>query len=238
MGAFKGGMTEIMMNPIADYIRSKGGTIATASPVSELLLKDGRLIGAVSEGRTYMADYTIQATSLGPAQNLLQKSFPEHPDFQNMYKLKTMPSVTIQMELSSRSMEKDRTTFAPQTCLASFAEQNHSTFPHIPGRLSVILTPPERFLNKPREEVLEIVCRDFEKINLFIRDKVTDYRMVIEPQEFYALVPGMEKYKPKQKTSIPNLYLAGDYTRQRYMATMEGAVYAGYLAAKTYSKRP
>jgi 15-cis-phytoene desaturase len=70
-----------------------------------------------------------------------------------------------------------------------------------------------------------------------MRDKVTDYRVVVEPREFYALVPGSERLKPTQETPIPGLYLAGDYTRQRYLATMEGAVYSGRLAATAILKR-
>lgn len=38
--------------------------------------------------------------------------------------------------------------------------------------------------------------------------------------------------RPTQRTPVPNFYLAGDYTKQRYLASMEGAIYSGKLAAK------
>jgi hypothetical protein len=38
--------------------------------------------------------------------------------------------------------------------------------------------------------------------------------------------------RPSQKTPISNFYLAGDYTKQRYLASMEGAVFSGKLCAK------
>jgi 15-cis-phytoene desaturase len=237
VGAFNGGMTEIMANPIADYIRRKGGVVVHSAPVTRLINKANKIVGVEVNGDEYLADHTILATSLHPAQQLLKSAFPDHPHFRNMYRLKTMPSVTIQFELNERSTPKDRTTFAPETCLASFAEQNQSTFKHVPGRLSVILTPPEKFVDMPKEEILKMVCDDFDRINIPIRNKITDYRIVIEPQEFYALIPGMEWLKPTQATVIPGLYLAGDYTRQRYLATMEGAVYSGRLAAKAVLKR-
>src|SRR5690606_4330749 len=75
-------------------------------------------------GTEYLADHIILATSLHPAQELLKTEFPDHPHFRHMYQLQTMPSVTIQLELSERAVPKDRTTFAPETCLASFSEQN------------------------------------------------------------------------------------------------------------------
>jgi 15-cis-phytoene desaturase len=237
VGAFKGGMTEIMANPIANYISSKNGTVITSAPVTKLINKANKVIGVEVAGQEHYADHVVLATSLNPAQKILRTDFEDHPHFQDMFRLKSMPSVTIQIELSERSVPKDRATFAPETCLASFSEQNQSTFQESPGRLSIILTPPEKFLNMPREEILHIVCTDLDAIGVSVRDKVTDYRVVVEPREFYALVPGSERLKPTQETPIPGLYLAGDYTRQRYLATMEGAVYSGRLAAKAILKR-
>lgn len=31
---------------------------------------------------------------------------------------------------------------------------------------------------------------------------------------------------------MPNFFLTGDYTKQRYLASMEGAIFSGKLAAK------
>ena len=45
------------------------------------------------------------------------------------------------------------------------------------------------------------------------------------------LAPGNDALRPQQATPIAGLTLAGDYTRQPYIATMEGAVVSGQLAA-------
>lgn len=62
-------------------------------------------------------------------------------------KLPTMPSVTIQMDLDEPSMKVDHTTFGPTTCLASFSEQSRTTFPSKPGRISIILSPADKFIH-------------------------------------------------------------------------------------------
>jgi uncharacterized protein with NAD-binding domain and iron-sulfur cluster len=41
----------------------------------------------------------------------------------------------------------------------------------------------------------------------------------------------MNKLRPQPRTIISGLFLAGDYVRQSFMATMEGAVIAGNNAA-------
>jgi uncharacterized protein with NAD-binding domain and iron-sulfur cluster len=58
--------------------------------------------------------------------------------------------------------------------------------------------------------------------------------IVVEKRATFAPLPGSDALRPPQgppPTGIGNLYLAGDYTRTDWPATMEGAVRSGYLAA-------
>ena len=56
--------------------------------------------------------------------------------------------------------------------------------------------------------------------------------MVKEVRATFSAVPGLEAFRPANATSISNLFLAGDWTRSGWPATMEGAVRSGYLAAE------
>ncbi len=38
--------------------------------------------------------------------------------------------------------------------------------------------------------------------------------------------------RPSQRSPIPNFYLAGDYTKQKYLASMEGAIFSGKLVTE------
>lgn len=232
VGAFMGGMSDVMMEPMAAYIRERRGTIQTGLPATHLLVEQGVVHGVATKERSYHAKQVLLATSLRPAQQLLRKQFATHPSLQDMFALPSMPAATFQMELKRPSMEVDRTTFGPGTALASFAEQSRTTFRHAaPGRLSVILSPPERFLDMADKDILEIVIADGEQLGLKLKDNVTAYQKVRLPHDFYALRPGSERLRPGQQTNIPGLILAGDYTKQPYLATMEGAVVSGKLAA-------
>jgi uncharacterized protein with NAD-binding domain and iron-sulfur cluster len=57
-------------------------------------------------------------------------------------------------------------------------------------------------------------------------------RIVTEQHAVFSVRPGIELLRPSQKTSVPNLFLAGDWTATSWPATMEGAVRTGYLAAE------
>ncbi len=56
--------------------------------------------------------------------------------------------------------------------------------------------------------------------------------VVTEHGATFAVRPGVEQFRPPQKTPIDGLFLAGDWTDTGWPATMEGAVRSGYLAAQ------
>jgi zeta-carotene desaturase len=55
--------------------------------------------------------------------------------------------------------------------------------------------------------------------------------VVKEVRATFSAKPGMEALRPGAQTRFPNLFLAGDWTRSGWPATMEGAVRSGYAAA-------
>jgi zeta-carotene desaturase len=48
----------------------------------------------------------------------------------------------------------------------------------------------------------------------------------------------MEPYRPQQSTPVTNFFLAGSYTRQDYIDSMEGATMSGRLAAAAILEQP
>lgn len=95
-------------------------------------------------------------------------------------------------------------------------------FRHAAGRLSVILTPPERFLDMADDAIANEVIRDGLRLGFDLFPIMIDYRVVRYPSDFYSLEPGYERLRPAQQTPVPGLALAGDYTKQPFLANMEG----------------
>jgi len=56
--------------------------------------------------------------------------------------------------------------------------------------------------------------------------------VVKETAATFSPQPGSDRWRPSQRTPLPNLFLAGDWTATGWPATMEGAVRSGYLAAE------
>ncbi len=67
--------------------------------------------------------------------------------------------------------------------------------------------------------------------------RLRKFSVVKVPRSVYAAIPGRNKYRPSQETPIPNLVLAGDWTSQKFLGSMEGAVLGGKLAAEVIVDR-
>jgi squalene-associated FAD-dependent desaturase len=82
----------------------------------------------------------------------------------------------------------------------------------------------ESILKKVRAELLD--CFPQSAGATLLRSQ-----FVTERKAVFSYTPGLDLIRPKQKTSVDNLYLAGDWTDTGWPSTMEGAVRSGYLAA-------
>lgn len=232
VGSFAGGMTEVMSGPIAAAIIRRGGSVQYDTTVERLAVGDGRVRGVYVDGQLIEANHVVLATALGGAQPLIREALGDHPWFEKMLALPTMPAVTLQIELDEPALPEDHVIFSPKTVLASYAEQSRTTFRDAPGRLSIDLGQPEKFIGRPPEEIFAAAMADAQRVGLNIENNVRRYRVVDHPQDFYLLSPGSEALRPPQATPIPGLTLAGDYTRQPLFCSMEGAVLSGEAAAK------
>jgi zeta-carotene desaturase len=57
-------------------------------------------------------------------------------------------------------------------------------------------------------------------------------------QSLYREAPGMEPFRPDQRTPVSNFFMAGSYTKQDYIDSMEGATMSGRLAAAAILATP
>lgn len=236
IGAFLGGMTETMANPIVNKIREQGGDFYFREPIKEVITKNGDVIGVKSRnGEEYLAPVTVVAASLSAAKDILEP-VKNRIELDNLFRLPCMSACTLQMELSEPALKKDITTFGPGTDMVSFAEQSRSTFRKSKGRLSVILGNPEEYVHMNEKQVLKTVLRQMNHLGVHLEGNVLDARKVSEKGEFYSMDKGNQLIRPRQKTGIKGLVLAGDYTKTSSFATMEGAVISGKKAARVSMK--
>jgi uncharacterized protein with NAD-binding domain and iron-sulfur cluster len=85
----------------------------------------------------------------------------------------------------------------------------------------------------PRAEVIALAHRELaEFFPAACEARLEKAHVVKEVRATFSARPGMEARRPANRTPVHNLFLAGDWTRSGWPATMEGAVRSGYLAAE------
>lgn len=232
VGAFRGGMTDVMCGPFARAIMRRGGQVRADAAVSRLDVRNDRVCGVeLASGERMTADTVVVATSLNAAQAILKKDFATHPDLATFFSLPSMPAITVQYELDRPATPQDRTIFGPGSAIATFSEQSRTTFRHVPGRLSTILAAPDELITRSDDDLLQLTKHDARRLGIELQNHISDVRVIRHTADFYSFEPGTEHKRPAQSTSIPSLALAGDYTKQPYLQTMEGAVVSGQRAA-------
>ena len=107
--------------------------------------------------------------------------------------------------------------------------------------LELVLAPAKDWIGKSDEEILAATQGELQKLfpQHFSGDnsaKLLKSKVVKTPRSVYRAIPGRQAYRPTQKTPVANFYLAGSYTMQEFLGSMEGAVLSGKLAANAISK--
>jgi zeta-carotene desaturase len=106
------------------------------------------------------------------------------------------------------------------------------------GRHVQLVVSASRSLTEmPRGEVIDLALKELtEFFSNVAQAKLERAHVVKEVRATFSAAPGLEPQRPLQRTTVSNLFLAGDWTRTGWPATMEGAVRSGYLAAEAVLK--
>jgi len=103
--------------------------------------------------------------------------------------------------------------------------------------VQLVVSASHTLVQMPRNEVIDLAIRELAEFFPVVREAklekthvVKEVRAVLSPQ------PGLESRRPPARTGVPNLFLAGDWTRSGWPAIMEGAVRSGYLAAEAVTE--
>lgn len=214
--------------------------------------------GGNRENEERKFDVVIAATDVPGIQKLLPKDFRQYKEFDKIYNLDAVPVQTVQLrfngwvtELNDKDRMKnisgdqsngkgggiDNLLYSPDaefSCFADLAVTSPSDY-YKEGQgslLQCVLTPGDKWMPISTEEIAKETLKQVH--NLFPSSKeleCTWWNVVKLGKSLYREGPGMDVNRPTQATPIPNFFLAGSYTFQDYIDSMEGATKSGMLCA-------
>jgi zeta-carotene desaturase len=102
--------------------------------------------------------------------------------------------------------------------------------------LQVVVSASRELAAMSRADIIRVAVGELGEFFPLVRQARLERAHVIkELRATFSAAPGTEAQRPTPATRRPDLFLAGDWTRSGWPATMEGAVRSGYLAAEAVS---
>jgi 15-cis-phytoene desaturase len=246
MAFLDGSPTERLCQPIVDYITAGGGEVRLNAPIKEFLLDDeGKVKGFLLKGtngaseEVITADAYVSAMSVDILKLMLPQSWQTLDYFQKLDALEGVPVINIHLWFDRKLTNINHLLFSLSPLLSVYADMSNTCKEYSnPDRsmLELVLAPAKDWIGKSEEEILNATMKELEKLfpqHFGVENpaKLLKYKVIKTPRSVYKATPGREACRPTQKTTIANFYLAGSYTKQEYLGSMEGAVLSGKLAA-------
>ena len=98
--------------------------------------------------------------------------------------------------------------------------------------MQCVLTPADPYMPLPNEAIAAKVHEQVFKLFPSAAGLTPTWHSVVKvAQSLYREAPGMDVYRPDQETPVSRMFLAGSYTKQDYIDSMEGATLSGRLCA-------
>ncbi|MDQ2774350.1 MAG: hydroxysqualene dehydroxylase HpnE [Acidobacteriota bacterium] len=103
--------------------------------------------------------------------------------------------------------------------------------------IQLVVSASRSLIQMSREDIVALALKELKEFIPNVAAATLDHAHVVkEVRATFSAAPNLEQQRPLSTTSIPNLFLAGDWTRSGWPATMEGAVRSGYLAAEAVTR--
>lgn len=237
--------------PLADLyggcsgaIVKRGGQVRMRCGVREIRVRDGRFAGAVLEDGT---ELTADACVAAVPHDVLQKMLPaeysaESAPLEGLSHIRTSPITGVHLWYDREVMTEpfltllDHTTqwVFNKTLLSETAASKNGSAASAKGQyLQLVISASYDLVPMSRQDIIELCKRELGEILPATKDaQLTKATVIKEINATFSPEPGIDRWRPPQKSPIAGLSLAGDWTNTGWPSTMEGAVRSGYLAAE------
>ena len=266
MAFLDGNQPDRLCEPMKQHIESRGGKIHTNSPLKEIVTNEDGTIQhlLLRSGETVVADEYVSAMPVDIVKRMVPKRWQNMPYFRQFDELEGIPVINLHMWFDRKLKAVDHLCFSRSPLLSVYADMsvtckeyndpNASMLELVFAPCSPLAGGNVNWISKSDEEIIDATMGELAR--LFPTEiaadptwpatsqqgpqgqaKLRKFAVVKTPRSVYAAIPGRNKYRPSQVTPIPHLTMAGDWTSQKFLGSMEGAVLGGKLAAEVIAKR-
>ena len=221
-------------------IEKRGGEVNLRMPVRAIHCDNGGVTGVEFDGRRReSADAYVFAVPHEALAELLSEQIKEkEPAFGHLENIRVSPITGVHFWFDRGVMREPFVTLLDTTTqwvfnkTALYGERNGGATEK--GQyLQLVISASHDLLQKPRQEIIDLCLTELRQALPMAREaSLVKATVIKEAAATFSPQPGVDKWRPRQETSVKGMFLAGDWTATGWPATMEGAVRSGYLAAE------
>lgn len=201
-------------------------------------------------------DAVVAALDVPGIKKVLPSNFRKYPMFNNIYKLGCVPIATVQVRFDGWVTEMDDhvammdlsgdksdgkapgidnllySADAEFSCFADLALTSPGDY-YKPGEGSLIQAVfDERAFMRSEDQIVKDCITQLNTLFPSSKKLKCTWSSVVKlGQSLYREKPGQDRLRPSQATPVENFFLAGSYTYQDYLDSMEGATRSGLMVA-------
>ncbi|TWT31870.1 hydroxysqualene dehydroxylase HpnE [Blastopirellula retiformator] len=227
---------------IARALFDRGVRIELESPVDEVFRKSvgSGFSVSVKDEETLHFDNVVMATPGRRVKAVLApRLFEKVPDLARVDKFTHAPITSVHLWYPQPITDLPHAVLLDRTSQWLFAHGEGKS-PHngeTPAfYYQVVISASYNLPSGDQQATIEIVTRELSELWPAAASPLLA-RVLTQRQAVFSAAPGLEAIRPPQATPVTGLYLAGDWTKTGWPATMEGAVRSGRLAAEALCRR-
>jgi zeta-carotene desaturase len=222
--------------PVVELARQKGVEVRMDTAVGSISPTPAGGWTIKTGAAEIEADAVILATSfqqtrqlMAPLANSSAQAEPA-PDFA---RFAAAPITTVHLWYDREVTELECAGLLDARIQWVFAKSNIRQWNPFRGSyLELVISASWPELKMPREQILASALREIDLFLPRVREaRLLKSAVLKEARATFSVTPGLDAFRPAQRTAHTGLYLAGDWTASGWPSTMEGAVRSGRLAA-------
>ena len=219
--------------PLAElYARPPCRDVRLGVRVEEIIFDSGRAVGvALQTGQKLTADAIVLAANYHAVLRWVPEAMRAcDTRFAGINRLESVPILGAHLWFDQPVMTLSHAALMEGPLQWLFRKDDSGRVLH------GVISAARDWVHVPHQQCLELFQAQIKKLFPHAAGaRLQKGVIVIEKRATFSPRPGVDALRPAQGPppgGIANLFLAGDYTRTDWPATMEGAVRSGYLAAQ------
>jgi len=228
------GLTRLVADAARRRIEAAGGEVRTGTQVAGVEMEGSAVPGVrLTNGAVARADACILAVPFHALAGLLPPRLAESEAFSPAASLETSPIVAVHIWYDAPVIEDDFVAVLDSPIQWAFNVSSLRGESRADGQHVVIsLSGAREWIDVPRAQLGETFVSEMARVFPPAAERTVKRVLVVKTVDAtFRSAPGAARGRLPQRTPVPGLFLAGDWTSTGWPSTMESAVRSGRLAA-------